>query len=141
MTVARALSAASSMALFLVACTGGPGELPGSDGGSGGGSSSGSTSSSSSSSSSSTSSSGGTNTTIKASDFDQSCTTAADCAPIYEGAICTPCACPNAAIAKKDLAKYNDTRADADCPPTGVQCDACSPPAVTCAGGKCAINR
>lgn len=140
MTVARALSATTSIALLLAACTGGPGDLPGTDGGSGGqgGSSSGSSGGSSGGSSSGSS---GTNAQIRASDFDQSCTAATDCVAVFEGQICSPCGCPNAAIAKKDLQEYASTRAAANCPQTDIACDACAAPAVDCAAGKCAIRR
>jgi hypothetical protein len=117
---------------LVAACTGGPGDLPAGDGGT---SSSGSTSSSSSGSS-------GTNAQIRASDFDQSCTTAADCAAVFEGPICKPCPCENAAIAKKDAEKYASTKAGADCPPQegDVACAPCLPPIMACNAGKCALR-
>ena len=134
MSLARLAAAAAPMiALLLAACTGGPGNLPGTgDAGA---------DASSSSSSSSSSGSGGTNAQIRASDFDQSCTTAADCAAVFEGPICKPCPCENAAIAKKDAEKYASTKAGADCPPQGdVACAPCVPPILECTAGKCALR-
>jgi len=110
------------LALALVACTGGAGELPN---GSSGGSSSGqgaSSSSSTSSSSTSSSSSGSTaNTIIHASDYDQSCTGASDCVPVREGSVCG-CGCPSAAINKNDQEQYAaDTESlKAGCPSSGT---------------------
>ncbi len=131
MSLARLAAAAAPMiALLLAACTGGPGNLPGTgDAGA------------DASSSSSSSGSGGTNAQIRASDFDQSCTTAADCAAVFEGPICKPCPCENAAIAKKDAEKYASTKAGADCPPQGdVACAPCVPPILECTAGKCALR-
>jgi hypothetical protein len=45
--------------------------------------------------------------TILASDFDQSCASAADCAAVYQGSLCTECFCPNAAVnGKGGLSAY-----------------------------------
>src|SRR5262249_6764888 len=62
---------------------------------------------------------------LHASDYDQTCTTAADCIVMTEGNIC-PCSCPNAAISKKDEAREEaDTqRALAQC--EHDECGACA---------------
>ena len=77
---------------------------------------------------------------IKATDFDQSCGSAADCIPIYEGNACCS-GCPSAAINRNDQAKYQqEVQAHADeC--KGVACPAiaCEWVAV-CKGITCAIE-
>jgi len=77
--------------------------------------------------------------TLHASDYDQSCTTAADCVAMAEGNLC-PCACSNAAIAKKDEAKEeaDAQRARAQCVP--VECGACAQSRTHCIAGKCALE-
>ena len=117
-------------AVILVACTGGPGELPN---GSSGGGSSGATSSSSSTSSSSTSSTSGStaNTIIHASDYNQSCTTQSDCVSVREGSVCG-CGCPSAAINKSDQTQY---AAD-----TGSLKAGCPSPDTSACGVDCAAT-
>jgi hypothetical protein len=44
---------------------------------------------------------------VTASDYDQACTTDADCTPVFQGSMCGPCACTNAAINKSALPAYN----------------------------------
>ena len=135
MTNLRTAVAITLVSVF-AACTGGTGDLPGStDGGS-------SSSGGSSTSSSSGGSSSGGGGEIRASDFDQSCTGDQDCVAIYQGNACTPCACPNAAIAVADRQAYNDTRASFQCPQNeDIVCDACSAPLVACTAGTCAIKQ
>jgi hypothetical protein len=123
--------------VFLAAaCTGGSGDLPGST-------SSGGSSGSTSGASGGSSSGGGAQ--IRASDFDQSCTGDQDCVAVFEGDVCAPCACANAAIALTARAEYNDARSNlfssADCVKPDVECDVCPDPPVSCGQGTCAITR
>jgi hypothetical protein len=82
--------------------------------------------------------------TVLASSFDQSCSKASDCVPVYSGAVvCCGGACDGAAINKSDEAKYEAAvmaaRAQLDC--TGVPCSdiACAIPTATCESGKCVV--
>lgn len=75
---------------------------------------------------------------IRASDYDQTCTSASDCAVIQEGSGC--CGCGNAAINKKDLTRY---QADAKrrreaCggKACAVDCQISTP---TCVAGTCSV--
>lgn len=86
---------------------------------------------------------GGGGGTISASSYDQSCSKANDCAPVFQGTVaCCGGGCANAAINKKDLASY-DTAFGADTPSdcTGLACPAiaCVEPNVACVAGKCAV--
>ena len=45
--------------------------------------------------------------TITANSYDQTCTADQDCVVIGEGDACSGCRCPNAAINRKDEAKFN----------------------------------
>jgi hypothetical protein len=49
----------------------------------------------------------GGSTVIDPARYDRSCVTAADCAPIETGDICTGCGCGGAAINQRDLPRYN----------------------------------
>lgn len=74
-------------------------------------------------------------------DYDQSCTTAADCVAVYEGSNC--CAvCPTGAINKKDQARFEAARSAATKQCGGVACPAiaCDAPPVVCSAGKCALE-
>lgn len=122
------------LAVGLVGCVGGPGDGFGGDGGGG--------SSGSSGSSGPSSSSGGAGTQVHASDFDQTCKVASDCAAIYEGEVCTPCPCPNAAIATSQASSYQSkvTSIRATCGPMpGIACQ-CAARVPACAGSKCGVN-
>ncbi len=136
----------------LVACVGGPGQLPSDSeqnpdvekaAASGSGSSnknSGSGSSSSTGSSQGSTGSGGAvvdastippvqQQTIAASEFDRSCDTDLDCVPIFQGTVCSPCQCPNGAIAASSQSDYQTKLKErsASCPPQGdVACSPCS---------------
>ncbi len=89
-----------------------------------------------SSSSSSSSSSGATPADLVATDYSQSCANDSECVAVYQGAVCTSCACPNSAIAKADDPKYlsDYTNRRAMCPSTssGASCDCALPSAVNC---------
>jgi hypothetical protein len=81
---------------------------------------------------------------LRASDYDQTCSAAADCAPIQEGeaSCCGFSECgDNAAISKSDFQQYLSDYRDAmsgcgvvDCPDI-----ACPTPPVACVGGKCQL--
>lgn len=127
------------IAVALVGCVGGPGEGFG-DGGAGSRSSSGS--SGSSGPSASGGSSGATSAIIRASSFDKSCNVASDCIAIYEGNVCSPCACPNAAIASSQQGAYaaQASQLRATCGAVGdVACGPCSSTTTVCAGNRCAV--
>jgi hypothetical protein len=72
---------------------------------------------------------------ISANQFDQSCTSDADCVGIYQGDICSDCKCPNAAINVKSVMQYDAALADA--PPSVCFCPSAPPP--TCVNGTCLI--
>lgn len=143
--------------VVVVACTGGPGPLDQTGGGSssgsgtgsgipgtGSGSGSGTGSGTGSGSGSGTGTEPGTGSggTISASEFSQECVEATDCIAVYEGSICNQCGCPNAAIAKTDLAAYSTKRASAGCPTTDEACpNDCAEAAVACTDGTCTITR
>lgn len=146
-SIVLAVGLVGSVFASAAGCVGGPGDGFGEDAGSGlasgfgNGNGNGSTSSSSSSSSSTSGSSGATRTTIKASDFNQTCGTAADCVTVFQGDPCNPCPCPNAAIARADFEKYTSdiSSARATCPRTDVQvdCAACPNAVAVCSSDKC----
>jgi hypothetical protein len=131
-----------AIAVCLVGCVGGPGDGFGGDGGVGSSSGSSGNSSSGGSSSGSSGSSGGASTQIRASDFTQSCQVASDCTPIYQGEVCTPCACPNAAIATTQLDAYQSklTQIRSTCGPLpAIACADCANATPLCAGNKCNV--
>lgn len=71
--------------------------------------------------------------------LSKSCSVDADCAPVYVGQACGTCTCPNAAIAAKELSRY-EAEANAArqwCGPRpAIACD-CIRFTVTCASGTC----
>jgi len=87
-------------------------------------------------------SSSSSSTTINASDYDQSCTTSADCVPVPVGYICG-CASQMAAINVKDEARYEaDVKsAVSHCPPSGgtYSCNAVGQIRLTCVAGRCGM--
>jgi hypothetical protein len=138
----------SGLFVVLVACTGGAGPIDqtgnGSSSSSSGltSSSGGSSSGGSSGGSSSGGSGGGSNQTVQASEFSQACVESTDCLAIYEGNVCDPCKCPNAAIAKAAASDYAEKFRGAECPTTDVACAAdCAEATPVCAQGTCTINR
>jgi hypothetical protein len=81
--------------------------------------------------------------------YTTTCSVDDDCSLATVGEICTPCKCPNLAIAKSSAATYAaDYRArSSECTPNaGVACGACAPVKVTCqieanaVTGTCAIK-
>jgi hypothetical protein len=80
-------------------------------------------------------------THLDATHYDQSCSTAADCVAVFNGDVCSVCACPNAAINAKDKSRYDadDGSLQRYCGPRpAVACISCPTPMVACVGGKCA---
>ena len=81
--------------------------------------------------------------TIRASDYDRSCTEDMDCAAVGEGNACeTPCevACPNTAIRNSAMDKYNqdyDNTPASMCGPSFCGCPALGNP--RCVNGTCAL--
>jgi hypothetical protein len=75
---------------------------------------------------------------IRASDYDQSCTTDSDCMAVTEGNSCRPCfACPNAAINGRDLDRYQSDVAAAT---TVVNTCDCFAPLACCHAGRCGVR-
>ena len=75
--------------------------------------------------------------TIQASSYDQSCVADGDCAPVYQGDLCSSCFCPNAAIAQSALAKYQADFAASGHGPDTCFCPDFPPP--VCQGGVCVM--
>jgi hypothetical protein len=121
----------------VAACVGGPGPLPeqGGEQPSQGGGIQGAGTAGQGTASKSGGTAESSTKTIKASEFDRSCTADGDCVAVFEGLVCTQCKCPNAAIAKKDQAKLGSALVDrsAGCPATDdVECAPCPPASVRC---------
>jgi hypothetical protein len=81
---------------------------------------------------------GGSSCGISASNYDQSCTTDADCVAVYQGEVCsTECSCPNAVINQRALAQYwtdfskEDHKANV--------CDCALSPTPRCMGSICSL--
>ena len=82
--------------------------------------------------------------------YGTSCTLDTDCRTATVGSLCSPCKCPNLAIAKTESAKYEaDYRAGSSlCHASDdtIACAACPPPDVTCVielnalTGTCTLN-
>ncbi len=77
---------------------------------------------------------------IKASDFDQTCTTPADCEAIVEGSGC--CGCANAAVnVKADIHKYGAEVQQRASSCGGTQCTgSCGDFSLTCIANKCGVH-
>lgn len=78
-------------------------------------------------------------------DYGRTCSVDADCAVVALGDPCARCACPDAAIAAEDVARYEaETRAaSSQCSTFGapaVSCAACAPRAAWCNDGVCAVR-
>ena len=72
--------------------------------------------------------------TIRASTYDQACTTDADCVSVFDGNVCSAhCRCPNSAINKGQLARYQSDFPRAD---GGGACG-CPLLRAVCANGVC----
>jgi len=82
---------------------------------------------------------------MRAADYDTSCTTAADCAPVSEDGVCAcqGAGCSNAAVNKKDLAKYAADYAARRklCTAEQDSCalGACDTVRATCIAGRCGV--
>jgi hypothetical protein len=74
-------------------------------------------------------------TVVDVTDYDQTCKADADCVAVKNGDIC--CGCPNAAINKSDLARYQD-----DLGTCAAVCEiACVGDAIpVCANGTCGLQ-
>ena len=80
--------------------------------------------------------------TIRASDYDMSCTAPADCALVDVGDVCGCMACGSDAISKRDSAKYeaDKTVLQKQCSAGGTYAscpNACFDWELTCVAGKC----
>ena len=75
--------------------------------------------------------------TIHAADYDQSCTTASDCARVTEGDLCTMVCtdCINAVVSTKALAQYQSDFANKLSVPRDCPCP--SGPTAICDAGRC----
>jgi hypothetical protein len=82
--------------------------------------------------------------TISASNYDDSCSSASDCAVIAQGDFCAAhdaagCYCPDGAISSTEVAKYNSDVAAAGGPPNNIcACIAIAGPC--CLQGKCHVG-
>jgi hypothetical protein len=78
--------------------------------------------------------------TIKAADYDRTCTSVSDCEYIEEGSACC-ITCANAAINKKDDAKYQQAVAQrrSACGTTACPAIACDPAPLGCVAGRCTV--
>jgi hypothetical protein len=82
---------------------------------------------------------GGGSSTISLSNYDTSCQVDSDCTAVVVGPIGC-CSCPNAAINKADLAKYQvDFDATVHEQVCTVECGACFTQATVCSHGTCAL--
>jgi hypothetical protein len=155
-----------SLALVVVACTGGPGPVDqggdngdqygtvtaessgnavqvdrGSNGAVPGSSTSGNPPRSSASSTSS-----GTPSTpqmVSAAAFSQSCQNDSDCIAIYEGNLCTSCICGNAAIASSESQKYSSevgTKRQQCGSIDSNPCAPCQTKQAKCNAGRCGVQ-
>lgn len=70
--------------------------------------------------------------------FARDCTAATDCIVVRTNT-CSQCGCPDAAIASKAMAAFDEAQAKQTCPPPeyGVKCSACEPKVAACEGGLC----
>ncbi len=80
---------------------------------------------------------------VKASDYNQDCSTPDDCVGIVEGTGCCECDTATGAINKKDLASYQKDFADKK-----AKCGQCDMGpcftinvTITCNGGKCGVQQ
>lgn len=83
-------------------------------------------------------------TSISAKDYDQSCTTDADCTVVSDGEVCGACGpCPNAAVNAKVAAQFNLDKTAIACVRIGpgVACGACFLPMAACLSGTCSVTR
>lgn len=72
---------------------------------------------------------------VRASMYDQTCTSNADCVPVFDGNVCSAqCRCENSGINRKDFARYTANFPHTD---GGIVCP-CPPQAIACLNGLCA---
>lgn len=72
-------------------------------------------------------------------EFDTSCDEPEDCVAVFEGEVCTICACPNAAINANDSEAY-EAQFDVECKNGDVRCEACAQPTFDCVANTCQIT-
>jgi hypothetical protein len=75
---------------------------------------------------------------IAASNYNQGCSSDADCASVYQGNLCSECQCPNASIAAFEVAAYEAASNIPGKPPSVCDCPAFPPP--VCAQGTCTVQ-
>lgn len=82
-------------------------------------------------------------TVIGAGDYDQSCLTDVDCAPVFQGDACASCACSNTAVNAAVLARYEmdlaHTRTRCG-PRPAVACAPCAPKRGLCTSNRCSAR-
>ncbi len=72
---------------------------------------------------------------VRASTYDQTCTSAADCVAVFDGNVCSAqCRCQNSGINRSDLARYQANFPHAD---GGLACP-CPAQMIACLSGLCA---
>jgi hypothetical protein len=80
---------------------------------------------------------GGSCATIEASSYNQVCSADIDCAPVYQGSVCSGCFCPTAAINRAALPAYQKDFAASGPHPGGCECPLI--PAPVCNAGVCTL--
>lgn len=86
----------------------------------------------------------GCSTTLRAENYDASCTSDNGCVAVFEGDACAVCGCPNAAISQGEAARYagDAARLVELCGPLpAAACGACLEPTVACVQGRCTVVR
>ena len=84
----------------------------------------------------------GNPTVIDGKAYSKTCTVAADCVGVFFGDQCTPCGCPNDAIASTERVNYAADRsaAIAACGPRpAIACAACQDVVLKCTAGACGL--
>jgi len=85
----------------------------------------------------------GSGTVISSGSYDQSCATDVDCTPVFQGDSCNVCGCPNTAINKAQVTRYETDLQSlrTKCGPTpAVACGPCQPQRGLCTGSKCSAR-
>lgn len=86
----------------------------------------------------------GCSTTLEASDYDQSCSSDADCIPAFFGDVCSFCACNESAVNLREVTRYaEDRRAAArNCSSTlaDIACGPCPSVEARCRSARCVVE-
>ncbi|MCC6898609.1 MAG: hypothetical protein IT377_06520 [Polyangiaceae bacterium] len=79
-------------------------------------------------------------TTMRTSDFDQSCTSDSQCVAVFEGDSCNVC-CNDGAINGRDQRRYEQEleRARSACGDEIMECEPCMQSTAVCQRGRCVV--